>query len=196
MTKFAGAIAGKIVLALALTCALLAPTVAFAATTELENEVNPHQLQDSSFIYDTSIAELAGADSYLDGQTVQVVGEVVGDNLSANIDGSYRWIALMADDGSGAIITVHMSKSAAALIDTFGRYGATGTILQVRGTFNLACPEHEGLSDLHANSVSVMHKGVVHEDVFDVRKFIPGIAFAALGLILTMAFYFARERQR
>ena len=32
---------------------------------------------DSSFIYDTSISALQGADSYLNDQTVQVTGEVI-----------------------------------------------------------------------------------------------------------------------
>ena len=39
-----------------------------------------------------------------------------------------------------------MTSETAARIDTFGAYGKTGTTLQVRGTFHLVCPEHEGLS--------------------------------------------------
>ena len=40
------------------------------ANEENENLINIQQLPDSSFIYDTSLEDLAGADSYYDGQTV------------------------------------------------------------------------------------------------------------------------------
>ena len=33
-----------------------------------------------------------------------------------------------------------------------------GTTLQVRGTFNLACPDHDGASDLHAQVVTVIQQ--------------------------------------
>ena len=50
-----------------------------------KNRVNPQQMPDSSFLYDTSIAELANADPYMNNQTVQVVGEAIGDILAAEI---------------------------------------------------------------------------------------------------------------
>lgn len=175
---------------------LLTPSAAYADFTEQGNEVNPYQLPDSSFIYDTSIAELAGADSYLDGQTVQVVGEAVGDNIRASVDGQHRWITLMAQDDSGASVTVYAPAHAASLVDTFGEYGATGTTLQVRGTFNLACPQHEGLSDLHADTVSVMRKGSVVEEPFSWKLFVPGAAFVVLGLLFMLVFRILRERLR
>ena len=160
------------------------------------NLVNPQQLPDSSFIYDTSIADLAQADSYMNGQTVQVTGEVVGDSIRADLGGGYRWITLQATDGSYAQVTAYMTEEAAARIDTFGAYGRTGTMLQVRGTFNLACSEHEGLTDLHANHVSVVKKGETQADEFAMTDFAPGLASIALGGLLVLVFYRMRERQR
>lgn len=168
------------------------PATAFAD----DNRVNPQQLPDSSFIYDTLITDLATADSYLDGQTVQVTGEAVGDAIRAEASGTHRWVTLQAADGSFAQITVFMTADAAERVDTFGAYGKTGSTLQVRGTFNLACSEHEGLTDLHANHVSVVKKGSVSEDDFKMKGFAPGIALMALGGLLMLVFYQMRERQR
>ena len=171
------------------------PPNAFA--DEDENLVNPQQRPDSSFIYDTSIAALAEADSYFDRQTVQVVGEVIGDSLRDGLRGQRRWITLAAvEDESTATISVSMTPESAAKIDTFGKYGMTGTKLQVRGTFYLVCPEHEGLTDLHAEAVTVVEKGKHHPDKFDVNAFLPGVVAVVVGLAFVGVFYYLRERQR
>ena len=171
------------------------PPNAFA--DEDENLVNPQQRPDSSFIYDTSIAALAEADSYFDRQTVQVVGEVIGDSLRDGLRGQRRWITLAAvEDESTATISVSMTPEAAAKIDTFGKYGMTGTKLQVRGTFYLVCPEHEGLTDLHAEAVTVVEKGKYHLDKFDANAFLPGVVAVVVGLAFVGVFYYLRERQR
>lgn len=181
--------------ALAAACALV-PFTAFA-DDEGENRVNPQQRPDSSFIYDTSIDALGEADAYYDNQTVQVVGEVVGDNIRSGVSGRYRWITLAAvEKDSTSTVSVFMTAEQAAKIDTYGKYGTTGTKLQVRGTFHLVCSEHEGLTDLHADIVSVVEKGRYHEDVFDANELVPGAALVAVGLALMGVFYFLRERQR
>lgn len=159
------------------------------------NAVNTQQLPDSSFIYDTSIVDLSKADAYYDNQTVQVVGEVVGDSIRANVSGNHRWITL-ASDGGTATIAVYMSSESASKIDLYGKYGTTGTALQVRGTFHLVCPDHDGASDLHAETVSVVDFGSRHADEFDLGKFVPGIVAVALGFVLTALFYWVRERRR
>ena len=173
------------------------PTTAFADDVADENLVNPQQLPDSSFIFDTNIADLSAADSYFDKQTVQVVGEAVGDSIAVEGDSGHRWITLMSGDAdSNASISVYMTNEQADRIDTFGRYGTTGTMLQVRGTFYLVCPEHSGLTDLHASHVSVVEKGKSHPDELNFDAFVPGIVLVALGLLVTGAFYLLRERRR
>lgn len=133
-------------------CAVLAfALLAFPHTAyaEVENEVNPQQLPDSSFIYDMSIADVSMADSYYDNQTVQVVGEAVGDSLFADMEKDYRWITLLSEDAkSNATVMVYMAAVDAEKIDTFGQYGSTGTMLRVKGSYQLACSEHEGLSEI------------------------------------------------
>ncbi|WP_278852801.1 hydrolase [Gordonibacter pamelaeae] len=171
------------------------PSSAFA--DDDDNLVNPQQRPDSSFIYDTSIAALGNADAYYDNQTVQVVGEAIGDSIREGLDNRHRWITLAANEkDSTATVSVLMTAEQAAKIDTYGKYGTTGTKLQVRGTFHLVCTEHEGLTDLHADIVTVVEKGKHHEDEFDVNAFVPGAIATALGLALMGVFYYLRERQR
>lgn len=179
-------------------CMGASPARAFADEIELEadgNLVNPQQLPDSSFIYDTSIQDLSTADAYYDNQTVQVTGEAIGDAIFATFDQEFSWITL-STEGDNATLAVFMSNEAASRIDTFGRYQTRGTILQVRGTYHLACPEHEGVSDLHADVVTVVDAGEHFEAPFDMQKFMPGLITVAIGLVVTVLFYIIRERQR
>lgn len=174
--------------------AALAADVAWA--DENPNEVNPQQLPDSSFIYDTSISDLDKADSYMDGQTVQITGEVVGDRIRAELDESHCWITLQAVDGSYAEMNVFSTLVAADCIDTYGVYGKRGSTIQVRGTFNLSCSEHEGVTDLHAEHVSLVSKGSTQKDEFDPAAFIPGAVLIVVGFVLIVVFYRLRESQR
>ena len=168
-----------------------------ACADDDENLVNPQQRPDSSFIYDTSIAALGSADAYYDNQTGQVVSEVIGDSIREGLDNRHKWITLAANEkDSTSTVSVSMTAEQAAKIDTYGKYGTTGTKLQVRGTFHLVCTEHEGLTDLHADIVTVVEKGKHHEDEFDVNAFVPGAIATALGLALMGVFYYLRERQR
>lgn len=196
------AVLGRGVLSVLAACALIAALAcaspARAAADEAadgDNAVNPQQLPDSSFIYDTSIVDLGSADAYFDDQTVQVTGEVVGDSLRAGLDGRHRWITLAAEGGA-ATISVYMTNESAAKIDTFGSYDTVGTTLQVQGTFHLVCTEHEGISDLHAAIVTVVEPGRHIEDEFDPLAFVPGLVTVAVGLAMIGVFYWLRERQR
>lgn len=162
-----------------------------------QNLIDPQQLPDSSFIYDTSLEDLAGADSYYDGQTVQVTGEAVGDAVRAEIDGSMRWVTLESlEEPGGSALAVYMTEGQAGLVDTFGDYAATGTTLRVQGTYHLVCSEHEGISDVHAETVSVVSPGEARVDDFDPMAFVPGIVLVIVGCVLLLAFRFVRERGR
>lgn len=171
-----------------------------AATSVVLNDnnlVDPTQRADNSFIYDTTIESLFEQASLYDGRTVQIVGEVVGDRINAN-DGTDRcWImltSLEADNASS--ISVLLSAEQANQIDHYGRYGVTGTTLQVRGTYYQACSNHDGIPDVHATASSVISKGIEHPDSLSPREFLPGLLAIIIGLALLGIFYFARERMR
>lgn len=160
-----------------------------------DNQIDTGQLPDNSFLYETSIASLAAADSYYDGQEVQVKGEAVGEAIRVTGDDGHCWVTLCAPEDNASLV-VYMRDSDADKIDTFGAYGKTGSTVVVRGTFNLVCSEHDGESDLHAASVSVSDRGSVHPDSFDVNAFIPGFAITLIGLIMLFIFWRLRERAR
>ena len=172
------------------------PDPVFGEDVNEDNLVNPQQKPDSSFIYDTSISALQGADSYLNDQTVQVTGEVIGDRIRAEFDPGYSWIVLQGSDRVQSEIPVFMDTESTEIIDTYGAYGRKGTTLQVRGTFHLICPEHEGLTDLHADTVTFVEKGSVTEQPFDIGAFLPGLMLVAIGFIMLIVFHQMREGQR
>ena len=189
-----GMAAAALAFALALP-AFACPQAAFAdEPAEGDNAVNVAQLPDSSFIYDTSITDLSTADTYYDKQTVQVTGEVVGDRITAG-DGRHCWLQL-ASHSDSSTVSVYLTNESADKVDTYGTYGRKGTTLQVRGTFNLACPDHDGASDLHAQVVTVTEKGKATPDEFDINAFIPGMVTVMIGLAMMVVFYLLRERQR
>lgn len=186
--------AAALALALALP-AFACPQAAFAdEPAEGDNAVNVTQLPDSSFIYDTSITDLSTADTYYDKQTVQVTGEVVGDRITAG-DGRHCWLQL-ASPSDSSTVSVYLTNESADKVDTYGAYDRKGTMLQVRGTFNLACSDHDGASDLHAQVVTVTEKGKATPDEFDINAFIPGMVTVMIGLAMMVVFYLLRERQR
>lgn len=161
------------------------------------NAIDPQLLPDSSFIYDTSIVDLAQADSYFDNQTVRVTGEVVGDRRASLGDTENCWITLTEPVfGENSTVEVYMSNEQASRIDTYGAYGRVGTILSVQGTFHLVCAEHEGESDVHADSVTVSARGHAVQSDFDPQSFLPGIACVGVGVLMMAILGILRERGR
>ena len=172
------------------------PDPVFGEGTNPDNLINPQQKPDSSFIYDTSISALQDADSYLNNQTVQVTGEVVGDRIKAEFDPGFCWIVLQANDDSYAEVPVFIATDVTAPIDTYGSYGRKGTTLQVRGIFHLSCSDHEGLTDLHADTVAAVEKGSITQQTLDPKAFIPGGILTVLGLVMLLVFRHMREGRR
>ena len=161
-----------------------------------KNLVDPTQRADNSFIRETNIESLVEQGALYDGREVQVAGEVIGDCIAAT-DTGYSWITLTVTDVEDKTsISVLLSDEQTAQIDRYGKYGVTGTILQVSGIFHQACNDHDGLPDIHASSSSVMARGEDHFDVFVASDFVPGIVTVLVGGALIAAFYYARERTR
>ena len=151
----------------------------------------------SSFLYDTSLDDLASATIMYDGQVVQITGEVIGDILKAGTEGTHVWVTLASTiEDSDATVVVYLPVSWASMIDTLGVYGKTGTILQVRGTYHLACADHEGLSDIHVENVSVVSAGAVTPDTFHLKDFAFGLVGVVIAGALVLVFHMLRQRLR
>lgn len=171
-----------------------------ASGTDGDNVIDPTQRADNSFIYDTTIDTLFDQATLYEGRTVQVVGEVIGDLIKEGSSVAGRdlyWITVTSIDAENkATISVLITAEQAKQIDHYGRYGVTGTVLQVRGTFHQACSDHEGLPDIHAANTEAITHGVEHGDVLVLQEFVPGVIAVLLGAILMGVYYIVRERSR
>lgn len=181
-----------------LLAALFCTTAAWADESDPSNPPSNHvyvnQLSDSSFLYQTSIADLAQADSYYEGQTVFVQGEVVGDRINDEMQPDNCWITLQDDDSTNpSVVSLFMTMEQSKNIDTYGHYGVTGTILQVRGTFHLECKEHQGMSDIHVEELSALSAGSKDASSVDPKTFGLAIVAVLAGLALLALYHSKRE---
>ncbi len=179
---------------LAFACA--APATAFAEEEEAKstNSVYVNQLSDSSFLYQTSIADLAKADSYYEGQTVLVQGEAVGDRINDELQPENCWITLEEmDSANPAVVSVFMSMEQSGVIDEYGRYGVQGTTLQVRGIFHLECGDHQGMSDIHVEEVSAVAAGHAIAKPVNYTILLAGGLACVVGGILVLVYRQKRE---
>lgn len=161
------------------------------------NIVNVNQMPDSSFLYNTDISELSDAESFHDTQMVQVTGEVVGDRINDESNSDMCWIALQSlNENDSSSVSVLMSHDQASLIDRYGNYQTNGTQLQVRGVFYLSCPEHQGLSDLHAQEVTVVQVGSDRAHATNPAVLWAAFLAVGLGLVSLFTYRFLRERRK
>lgn len=182
------------VLAAVLLCSGVAWADEGQESSKPNNHVYVNQLSDSSFLYQTTIADLAQADSYYEGQTVFVQGEVVGDRINDEMQPDNCWATLQDDDPTNpSVVSVFMTMEQAKNIDTYGSYGVTGTMLQVRGTFHLDCREHQGMSDIHVEEVSALAAGSENKPGMDPKLFGLGIVSVLAGLALLALYQSKRE---
>ena len=178
--------------ALAFPACALAEDLGEGDSPESHNYVDERQIPDGSFLYDTSIEALATADVFYDNTTVVITGEVVGDRRSAGVGSDSSWITLYslkkgaAEQYNPSSIEVCVSNSLADTIDAYGRYNVRGTYVQVSGTYHLACADHDGLSDVHADSLSIVRKGAQLSEPFDVTMFLPGVLAVLAGLLVML----------
>ncbi len=183
-------------LALLLAALVAAPALAWADDEgqAKSNRVYVNQLPDSSFLYQTSIADLAKADSYYEGQTVLVQGEVVGDRINDEMQSGNCWITLQDSEAANpSVVSVFMTIEQSSVIDSYGHFGMKGTELQVRGTFHLECSEHQGMSDIHVEELSALASGESERPQVNISILVAGIVAVVAGLALLYVYYKKRE---
>lgn len=93
-----------------------------------------------------------------DGRTISFEGEIIGDIMK---QGRYAWINV--SDGRAAIGVFTAADNVKGL--SAGGYKRRGDIVRVRGEFHRACPRHGGDMDIHADSVTVLIKSSVKEEL-------------------------------
>jgi len=101
-----------------------------------------------------SPAQVVELDPSLDGTTVVVEGEAVGDILRALGGGS--WVNILGDEvGLGIWVTADMVER----IEHLGHYKHSGDVIRVTGTLNRTCEEHGGEFDVHADEMEIIASG-------------------------------------
>lgn len=161
------------------------------------NYINLQQTPDSSFLYDIAISDLCSADVSFQKKTVQVKGEVVGHALRAEQDPGMYWITLESEPGEKeGSLSVLVNESQLGAIDSYGKYSNRGTILSVKGTFHVACTSHEGVMDIHADTVSAVEAGYAMPDEFNIVDFVPGIVLCAIAIVLLAIYRSFAEGER
>ena len=138
-----------------------------------------------------SIAELASGGPDFDDGKYQFSGEVVGDILDAGA--GYMWVTV--SDGDNAL-SIYMKDSDAALVQRLGGYGVEGTTLLISGTFHLSCDVHDGETDIHASSASILRSGFDREEIVDPNRLKVAVGLLVLALLLIFINWRLRERLR
>lgn len=128
-----------------------------------------------------SPAEVIVLDRELDGTFIELEGEAIGEALHA--DATHEWVNVLGD---GMAIGVYVPRELADLIGTFGDHRHDGDIVRVSGTVNVACDEHAGEFDVHAETFEIISRGEVRETPIQPWKAIVGM--------LGIAFFFAEWR--
>ena len=175
---------------------------ATAINEQGSNLIEPSQRADNSFVYDISIGDLTSSGEVYEGKEVQIQGEVVGDKVNDSSDSNCCWVVVSSLGNEGErsdSISVYMSQAQASQIDTFGRYGLTGTTVSVLGEYHQVCDLHDGAMDIHAagtGQVTIMKAGSTVDHPVQMWVIVVGIVLIALAAALSVAFYIMRERSR
>lgn len=133
--------------------------------------------------------ELVVIDRSLDGSRVRVTGEAIGEDLHA--DGDHRWVNILAD---GTAVGVFVSNDSADQIDVYGDHTHRGDTIEVVGTVNVACDEHGGEFDIHAEEFTVVAEGGTIDRPVAPWKGIVGVLAAVVAFIEMRVLGRVRER--
>jgi hypothetical protein len=146
-----------------------------------------------------SSTELVEHPKAWNGKTVTFEGEAIGE---AMVRGSYAWLHLNDDgyylknveEGSGLSgynsgMPVWLPADLAREVTTFGDYKHEGDVVQVRGTFNAACAQHGGDTDIHATELRMVTPGRHAIDHVYLWK-------VALAIFLSVVAFFIWQAER
>lgn len=116
-----------------------------------------------------------------DGKTVSFKGEVLED-LMERKDG--LWMNL--SDGNNTAMGVFVPKDVAMpVIDHTESYRTVGDVVLITGVFHRTCIQHEGETDIHATSVTVVTPGSVRANpIHSDRVVLFAVLVVLLGVVL------------
>jgi len=98
--------------------------------------------------------ELVAFTAGQDGSRVTIEGEAVGEAIRAQP--GHRWINVLE---GGTAVGVVVTEAMASRVERYGDHAAIGDRVRVTGVFHLACDEHGGDLDVHAEAFEVLEAG-------------------------------------
>jgi hypothetical protein len=131
--------------------------------------------------------ELIENSSRNDGKTVSFRGEVIG----VMIRDDFAWVNLL--DNEGYAIGILCPAENAKKISFIGDYSHVGDNVQVAGTFHMACAEHGGDLDIHAENFTIVATGREVDRPTNLPIAALGVALMAVAILMT--FYLRRIRK-
>lgn len=133
----------------------------------------------------TNVTDIVGIDRDLDGSLVLFQGEAIGEDLRADAD--HRWVNVLGRD---VAIGVFVTDEQAAQVEIYGDHGHRGATVEVVGRVNVACDEHGGEFDVHAEEFRVLEPGETIERPIAPLKI---VAVAALLLVALLEVWLYRR---
>lgn len=132
--------------------------------------------------------ELVENSAGFDGMQVTYQGEVIG----VLMRGDHAWVNVI---DNGVAIGVWCSAEDAGKISFAGDYTHVGDYVSVTGTFHLACTEHGGDMDIHAENFTVLTGGRTVERMPNlIITLISAVLLAAA--ILTIYWFRRLQKER
>jgi hypothetical protein len=134
-----------------------------------------------------STTELVENSYKWDGQTVSFKGEVLQD-LMVREDGT--WMNLSDDNNTAMGVFVPKGVAMPAISHTED-YRTVGDVVLITGVFHRTCVQHEGETDIHALSVTVLTPGSTKANPIHLDRVVWLVVLAGL-LGLVMWFYYRK----
>lgn len=125
-----------------------------------------------------SPAEVVEIERGLDGTVVVLEGEAIGEALRG--DDTHVWVNVLGD---GTAVGIWIPRTQADEIEFYGDHRHDGDIVGVSGVVNIACDEHSGEFDIHADTFEVLSVGFERTTSISPWKGIVG----AIGILLFLA---------
>ncbi len=135
-------------------------------------------------------AALVIIDRERDGTRVTIEGEAIGEDLHA--DSRNRWVNIL---GGGTAVGVFMLNQDAGIIGSYGGYAQSGDVLRVTGVVNVACAQHAGEFDVHAEQVEIVSRGSATTRTPEPWKGVVGIVGVLVFIAQTRWFRYRATRE-
>jgi len=123
-----------------------------------------------------------------DGKAVTFRGEVIG----VIIRGDFAWVNIL---DNGYAIGVWCRAENAKQVSFIGDYSHVGDTVEVAGTFHMACVEHGGDLDIHADNFTIVAQGREVDRSVSLPLAALSVVLAAVAIFITFHLWRIRKER-